>query len=244
MAINYAERFQPPSWQHILGTDYAGRDIFIQLVYGSQQVLIVAVITAFFTIVIGTILGMAAGLIGGRLDHFLMVITNLFLTLPQFPVYIILGAIFSTSLQNYIAFGFVLSIFGWAGLARAVRSQVLSLKEREFIVICRVMGRRNRAIIFKELLPNITSFLAINFIFSMRGAMSASVGVMMLGLVPYNEQNWGNMLNQALSSAAGIFDPRAYLFILAPIVCLALVQLGTVFLANGLDEALNPRLRR
>jgi len=241
LTVNYAERFQLPSWQHILGTDWAGRGIFTQIVYGSREVLTVALVAAVFTVIIGASVGMLSGWVGGRFDAGVMLIVNVILTLPQFPIYIILGAIIT--IGNPITFGLILSLFGWAGLARAVRSQIMSLKERDFIVICLVMGRGRFAIIFKELLPNITSYIAINFIFAMRGAVGASVGVMLLGLVPYSATNWGQMLNIAIQQTGAIGNTAGYIYVFAPIFCIGLLTMGSVFFANGLDAALNPRLR-
>lgn len=241
MTISFDNRYQPPSWEHWLGTDYGGRDTFIQLVYGSKEVLTVAFLAAIITLLIGAFLGMVSGLVGGRLDYGIMLITNLFLTVPAFPILIILAAIFS--IRDPISFAIVLSIWSWPGLTRAVRSQIISLKERDFIVICRVMGMSIPHIIFKELMPNITSYLSINFILIMRGAIVASVGIMMLGLAPYSPTNWGQMLSLALSQTGGIFNPQGYIYLLSPIVTLALFQLGAIFFANGIDEALNPRLR-
>jgi peptide/nickel transport system permease protein len=119
----------------------------------------------------------------------------------------------------------------------------MSLKEHDFIVIAKVMGRSNGAIIFKEILPNITSYLAINFIFAMRNAIGASVGVMLLGLVPYSPTNWGQMLNIAIQQTGAINNTAGYIYIFAPIACIGLLTMGSVFFANGLDQALNPRLR-
>ncbi len=242
MTVSFEGRYQPPSWEHWLGTDFGGRDTFIQLVYGSQEVLTVAFLTAVITMLVGAVLGLVSGLIGGRLDRSIMLVTNLFLTIPNFPILIILAALFT--IQNPFSFALVLSAWSWPGLTRTVRSQIISLKERDFIVICRVMGLSHFHIIFKELLPNITSYLSINFIMIMRGAITASVGIMLLGLAPYSPTNWGQMLNLAISQTGGIFNPLGYIYLASPIVCLALFQLGCIFFANGIDEALNPRLRQ
>jgi peptide/nickel transport system permease protein len=241
MTVNYEERYQTPSWEHWLGTDFAGRDTFVQLVYGSKEVLLVGFLAAFFTMFVGALLGTLSGLIGGVLDTALMLITNLFLTIPSFPILIILAALFS--IKDPVSFALVLSAWSWPALTRAVRAQIISLKEREFIVICKVMGMSKFHMIFKELLPNITSFLSINFIMTMRGAITGSVGIMMLGLAPYSPTNWGQMLNLAVSQTGGIFNPLGFIYLLSPIVCLGLFQLGSIFFANGIDEALNPRLR-
>ncbi|MBS4200473.1 ABC transporter permease [Bacillus sp. FJAT-49732] len=241
MGVDYENRYSGPTWDHWLGTDYGGRDTWTQLVHGSKEVITIGFLTAVITMIFGSLLGMISGLIGGKVDTGIMLITNLFLTIPSFPIFIMLAAILS--IRDPISFALVLSAWSWPGLTRAVRSQVISLKERDFIVICRVMNLSLPHIVFKELMPNIVSYLAINFVLIMRGAIVGSVGLMMLGLAPYSPTNWGQMLSLAISQTGGIFNPNGYIYVLSPIVCLALFQLGAIFFANGLDEALNPRLR-
>ncbi|MBO0995765.1 ABC transporter permease [Bacillus sp. SD088] len=239
--VDYENRYQQPNFEHWLGTDYGGRDVWSQIVHGSQEVLLIGLLAAVVTLIFGAVLGMISGLVGGKLDTVIMLVTNLFLTIPSLPVFIILAAFLS--IEDPFSFALVLSAWSWPGLTRAVRSQVISLKERDFIVICRVMDLGLGHIIFREIMPNIVSYLAINFIMIMRGAIVGSVAIMMLGLAPYSPTNWGQMLNLAISQTGGIFNPNGYVYVLSPIVCLALFQLGTIFFANGLDEALNPRLR-
>ncbi|ADQ08074.1 binding-protein-dependent transport systems inner membrane component [Caldicellulosiruptor hydrothermalis 108] len=241
LTIRFSERYQMPSWKHILGTDFAGRDTFVQLVYGSQEVLSVGILTATFTILIGFFIGALSGLIGKWVDSIIMFITNLFLTIPQFPILIVISTLIKVS--NPLVFSLILSLFSWGGLARAIRSQILSLKHSEFIVACRIMNLSTMHIIFKEIMPNIISYIAVNFIFIIQSAVNASVGLMMLGLAPYSPTNWGMMISLAVQNTGGIFNPRAYIYLLSPIVCLALFQLGCIFLANGLDEAFNPRIK-
>lgn len=241
MTVDFVNRYQTPSFQHWLGTDYAGRDTWAQVVHGSKEVLTVGFLAAVFTIIIGFTIGATSGLLGGIVDTILMFITNIFLTIPSFPIMMILASI--VTVKNPIVFAFILSIWSWAGLARSIRSQILSLKHRDFIVVCKLMGLSNRHIIFKEILPNLVSYIAINFIMTIQSAIMASVGLMMLGFAPYSPTNWGLMLNLAISNTGGIFNSRGYIYLASPIVCLALFQMGCVFFGNGLDEALNPRLR-
>ncbi len=241
MTVNYEERYQKPSFKHILGTDYAGRDTFLQLIKGSTDVLSIGLYAAVFTLATGFIIGSAAGYIGGWADVFLMFLTDLFLTIPSFPLMMIAAATFN--IKSNITFAIVLSAFSWAGLARSVRAQILSLKEREFIVVCKAMGLSNTYIIFKEIMPNIISYLAINFIHIVQGAITSSVGLMLLGLSPYSPTNWGMMLNLAINNTGGIFNPKGYYYMLSPMLCIILFQMACIFFSNGLDEALNPRLR-
>ncbi|RLC80892.1 MAG: ABC transporter permease [Chloroflexi bacterium] len=241
MRTNFAERFKPPSREHPLGTDYGGRDVLAMIVHGSRDVLSVAFLAALFTSLIAISVGMTAGLKGGMTDMILNLATNAVLSVPSFPVMLILGSVFKVT--NAVTFGLVLSIWSWGPLARAVRSQVLSLKEREFIEAARVMGLSTFHIVFRELLPNVMPYVAINFIDTMRAAIGASVGLMFLGLVPFSATNWGMMLNFAVRQAGAIYLPYAMCYVLSPMAAIMLLELGGVLFAHGLDAVLNPRLR-
>ncbi len=243
MTSHYAERYKPPSWEHPLGTDYAGRDVLALIVHGSRDVLLIAFVAALFTITIGITIGMLAGLQGGIVDTLLMILTNAVLTVPSFPVMLIIGSVLGDEVRNIITFGALLSIWSWGGLARATRSQVLSLKEREFIEAARVLGLSTFHIIFGELLPNIMPYVTISFLTTMRGAITASVGLMLLGLIPFSSMNWGMMMNMAMTQSGAIYLPQALSYVLSPMMAIVLFQLGAVFFAHGLDEVLDPRLR-
>jgi peptide/nickel transport system permease protein len=238
---DYANRLQPPSAQHWLGTDLAGKDTLFQLILGSREVLLVAAYAAIFAIAFSTIIGIVAGLQGGSVDAGLMLFTNIVLTTPSFPMTMILSLVIRTS--NPLAFGLLLSLWSWAGLAKAIRSQVLTLKHREFIEASRIMGISKVNIILYDVLPNIVSYIAVNFISIMKNAITASVGLMVLGLVPFQGNHWGVMINVAISQTGALLGSGSTVYFLAPVVCLMLFQLGSYFLATGLDEALNPRLR-
>lgn len=238
---NYANRLKPPSAEHWLGTDLAGKDTLKQLIMGSRDVLLVAAWAGFFAISFAAIIGIVSGLQGGAVDNVLMMITNVILTLPAFPMTMILSMVIRTS--NSILFGLLLSLWSWAGLAKAIRSQVLNLKHREFIEASRIMGISKVNIILYDVLPNIVSYIAVSFISIMRNAITASVGLMVLGLVPFQGNHWGVMINVAISQTGALMGSGSMVYFLAPVVCLMLFQLGCYFFATGLDEALNPRLR-
>ena len=232
-------KYLPPSAKHWFGTDNLGRDVFRQLVHGSRDVLVIALLTSFLTVILGTVIGMVSGLVGGATDKVSGVITNLFLSIPSFPILLILASFFT--IEDPFSFALVLSLWGWAGLSRAIRAQISSLRERDFIQICKVMGLSKVHIIFNELMPNIASYILINFILIMRNAITGSVGIMMLGLASFQPSNWGAMLLRAKDSGA-LLIPEAIYFLFAPILAIMLFQMGSILLAHGLDEALNPRL--
>ena len=238
---SFADMYQQPSWEHWLGTDGMGRDLFDMIIYGTRDVMTIAFLTALITVGIGVIVGMAAGYAGGWTDKIVGMVTNVFMSLPTFPILLILS-MFITIKDNF-TLAVILSVFSWPGLARAVRSQIISLKERDFSQICKVMGVGRGHIVFSELMPNIMSFIAINFIGSMKNAITASVGMMTLGLALFEPTNWGGIIVSARNSGAFAI-PAAQLSIVAPVVTIMIFQIGAILFSNGLDEAFNPRLRK
>ena len=237
---SFDKMYLAPSFEHFLGTDRFGRDLFRMIVYGTRDVMEIALYTALLTVGAGTLIGILTGYIGGWFDKIIGVIINLFMSLPSFPILLILS-MFITIKDNF-TLAIMLSVFSWPGLARSIRAQIVSLKERDFIQICKVMGLSKPHIAFKELLPNIFSFVAINFIGSMKNAITASVGLMTLGLALFEPTNWGGILVDARMSGA-MSIPDARLTIIAPIAAIMLFQIGAILFSNGLDEVINPRLR-
>lgn len=242
-ASNYLNRLKPPSTANWLGTDYAGRDIFALFINGSRSVLLVAFYAAIFSIIFACGIGITAGLVGGKVDALLMLITDIVLTMPTLPVTMVLSMVINVS--SDVLFGLVLSLWSWAGLAKAIRSQVLVIRNKDFIEASRVMGISTINIILKDVIPNITSFIAINFISIMKGAIMTSVSLMVLGLVPFQGSHWGMMINMAMSQSAVLYGGLGpIVYFMTPIMGIVLFQLGCYFFANGLDEAMNPRLRK
>jgi peptide/nickel transport system permease protein len=238
---DYLLRFQLPSWAHWLGTDYAGRDTLALLVHGSRDIIAIALSSASITLLIALLIGMLAGLLGGRADRLLMRVIDVFLTLPRFPIMAIMAGLFS--IRGPFSFGLVLALFYWPGLARGIRSQILTLRSKDFVEVCRLMALPLRHVMFGELMPNIVPYLAISFINVARDAIVASVGIMLLGIVPLSTSNWGMMLNLAATQTGAIYVPAAYPYLLAPIACIVLFQFALMAVAGGLEELFDPRLR-
>lgn len=235
-----AMRFDAPSFEHLLGTDYLGRDVLQMIIDGAKGILMIAFFTGLFTVTLGVIIGISSALIGGIFDRFIQLITNLLLTIPSFPILMILATIIT--IKDPLTFAGVLSVWSWPGLSRAVRAQVLSIKESDFIQICQVMNMSKFHIIIKEILPNMAAYILINFIIIMRAAIIGSVGIMMLGVAALEPSNWGAMIYDVMNQGA-FYVPSAYASVLAPIFTIILFQYGIIMLANGLDETFNPRLQ-
>ncbi len=234
--------YAPPSLSHPLGTDFEGTDVFALIVTGSRYVLYSASLAALFTVLFGTVFGLVSGYYLGVTDSIIMRVTDFFLTVPGFPLLVVLSTIWDFG--SPLSMGFVLGITGWGGLARAVRSQTLSLRERDFIESARGLGLSPLHIIGRELMPNIAPFIAMNLLLSVTGSIYAEVGLFFLGVVPFSVNNWGVMLNLAFSQAGAMYSTRSLLYLLSPLACILLLTFGIVLFLDAVDELLNPRLRR
>ncbi|MEJ7653845.1 MAG: ABC transporter permease [Chloroflexia bacterium] len=233
--------YQPPSMQHLLGTDSAGRDVLIQIVHGGRDILIVGFLAAFVSTTIAVTLGSLSAFIGGRTDSLLTWIADMVLTIPQLPLLAVLAGVLRLNGQAAVAL--VIGLLFWPSLMRAVRAQALSLKERDYVESARALDLGTPHIVFREIAPNMAGYIAINFTLAVTGAMYASVGLILLGLVPLSGTNWGVMINLAWVGGA-IFFPDSIWYIMAPILIIAIFQLGLVAMNRSLVEMFDPRLRR
>ena len=232
--------YQTPSLQHLLGTDNAGRDVLNQIVQGGKEILSVVLITAFITTMVAVTIGSFSALIGGKVDAVLVGLADILLTVPQLIVLIVVSALARPT--NFLALALVLSSLGWAGLMRQVRAQVLTLKERDYVEAARSLDLGNSHIIFREILPNMRSYIVIHFVQAVTGAIYAQVALIVLGLVPFSGKNWALMLYFANTQGAFYFKD-AFWFVFSPILAIILLQLSLVLFVNALEDIFNPRLR-
>lgn len=232
--------YQPPSWEHILGTDSEGKDVFSQIVHGGRAVLTVAFLAALFSTLIAVTLGITSGFVGGKTDSIIMFITEVVLTIPQFPLLAVLAAFIRLSNPTLLAF--ILGAVSWPALTRAIRSQALSLRERDFIEAAKILDLGAFHIIFSEILPNMMSYITISFVMAMTAAIYSQVGLILLGLVPLSGQNWGIMIQLAWTRGA-IFFKDSLSYILSPILAIVLFQWSAVSFTRSLEGIFNPRLR-
>lgn len=230
-----------PSWQHPLGTDYSGRDVLALVIIGTRAVMEVAVISAVFTVVLGGLVGLMSGLFGGLVDFLLMRITDIFLTVPGFPLLVLIASL--TTLSNPILIAAVLSFTSWGGLARAVRSQVFSYREREYVEAARSLRLGSRHIAFREITPNLMPYIIMNLMLGVTGAIYAEVGLFYLGVLPFNSDNWGVMLNLAYTVSGAIYSSKSVLYLISPMAAILLLQLGIILVLRFVEEVFNPRLR-
>jgi len=236
-----SEIYKPPSAEHILGTDFQGRDIWSLMVNGGREVMIIAFLTGAISTVIAITLGSLSAILGGLVDSAVTGLTDFWLTIPQFPVLAVLAGI--VKLSDAWLLALILSLLAWPTLTRAIRSQVLSLKQRDYVEAAQSLGMGTRHIVFSEILPNMMSYIAISLVFAMTAAVYAQAGLVFLGLVSFSDNNnWGVTISLAWTRGA-IFFKDSLLNIMAPVMAIALFQLSLVSMTRSLDEVFNPRLR-
>jgi peptide/nickel transport system permease protein len=232
--------YQTPSGEFWLGTDHQGRDIFSYIIHGGKDVIAVGLAAGLISTFIGVTFGTLAGFAGGRVDSIISAITDFVLTVPRFPLLVVLAAIVTFDKNIYL--GMILGLLNWPGLLRAIRSQALSLKERDFVQAARALDLGTPHIIFREIVPNMMSYIIISFTLAMTGAIYALVGLVLLGLAPFSGTNWGIMLSLAYTRGAMFFSDSLW-YIMSPVVAIAILQLALVTMNRSLELVFNPRLR-
>ena len=229
-----------PSAENWLGNNHEGKDTFTQLVLGGREPIWVGFVAALITVAIAVVLGAVAGYVRGRIDHFLLQVTDITMTVPFIVLMLVIASFYRTS--SPLVVSFIIGLVTWPFLMRSIRAQVLSLKEREFIEAARLQDLGTARILFVEVLPNMAGYIFINFIIAITNAIYAVVGMYLLGLLPSTADNWGLMIQQAWDNNAFLL-PQAAPFLIAPMVMIMLFQIGLVTMTRSLEQALNPRLR-
>jgi peptide/nickel transport system permease protein len=225
---------------HLMGTDNEGKDVLIQMIDGGRAVIFIGFFAAAISTVIAIIFGSLAAYLGGAVDSAVVTVADVVLTIPQIVLLAVLGSF--VKLDSPVVLALLVGGLSWPVLTRAVRSQVLSLKEREFVEAARLLDLGTARVVFVEILPNMASFILMNFMIGVTNAIYQLVGLYLLGLAPLTGSNWGIMLNRAWIAGA-IFNDASLGFILSPVVAIVLLLLGLVMMTRSLEEILNPRLR-
>jgi peptide/nickel transport system permease protein len=228
---------QPPSWDHWLGTTGQGQDVLAQTVAGARMTLVVGFTTGFLVVVLGALVGGAAGYLGGRVDDALSLLINVFLVMPGLPLMVVLAAWLPPGPMTLLV---VLVLTGWAWNARVLRAQALALAKRDFVLAAKVSGESALRIIRAEVLPNMLSLLASSFIGATIYAIGAQVGLEFLGLGDISEVTWGTNLYWASNDSALLLG--SWWTFVPTGACIALVGFGLVLVNFGVDEIANPRL--
>ncbi len=230
-------RHEAPSSQHWLGTTGQGQDVFTQVIRGSRVSLLIGFSVGLFITLIGLAIGMTAGYYHGIIDNLLNIFTNTFLIIPALPLLITLSSYLSPGTRTII---FVLTLTSWAWPARVFRSQMLSLREKDFVSASVVVGENPFRIIFVEILPNMMSLVISSFFGNVVYAIGADVGLAFLGYEDVNTVSWGTMLYWARNNSALL--QHAWWTFIPPGLCIALVAFATTMMIYAVDEVTNPRL--
>lgn len=237
---NTTQIYQAPSGTHPFGTDYSGRDVLIQIINGGRPVLVVGFLAATLTTIIAVVFGALSAYAGGWIDSAITGLADVVLTIPHLPLLAVLAGIISFRSAWQLAL--IIAVLAWPTLLRAVRAQVLSLRERDYVEAAQALDLGTRHIIFREILPNMRSYIAISFTIGMTSAIYAQIGLYFLGLAPLAGDNWGIMLNFAWGRGA-IYFKNSFWYIMAPILVISLLQLSMVTMTRSLEDIFNPRLQ-
>ncbi len=244
-------RLEAPSAMHIFGTDELGRDVLNLTIHGTRTSMAIGLLATLITVVIGAVIGIVAGFVGGAPDTILMRLSDFFLVLPTFVLALILAPVLLDVIgTNAELFGMrmtlvvivvVIGITSWAGTARIIRSQTLSLRERAFVDRARVIGGSGSQIMRRHILPNVMSLIVANAVLTFAGAVLTETTLSFIGLGDPFQPSWGQILNAA--QGAGAPGLGAWWYLAPPAVSIILVVLAFTLLGNALDDVLNPKLR-
>jgi peptide/nickel transport system permease protein len=236
LAQNVLAGLKPPSAEHLFGTDKLGREILSRILYGARISLFVGVAVVLISGLIGTLLGVLAGYLGGWVDEALMRITDIFFAFPALILAMAIAGALGPSLQNALI---AISAVTWPVYARLLRGQVLSLKEREFVLAARTVGVPEWQIILRHLLPNMLAPLLVQASFDMGAAITSVAGLSFIGFgAQPPTPEWGVMISEARTYMATAWWMGTF-----PALAIMLVVGGFNLLGDGLRDLLDPRLR-
>lgn len=224
-----------------LGTDALGQGIFRSLVYATPTMLLMVLSGGVFAIFVASIVGITAGYKGGRVDTLLMGVSDMMIALPGLPLVMVITTIFAP--RSAILVGVLLAINQWAGLARTLRSQVLTLREESYVEAARVMGLPTYRIIIDDIVPGLMPYILISFVNAARAVIFGSVALYFLGVLPFSNFNWGVMMNIANDQGNALVVPAYRHTILFPMLAIVGLSMGLVLIAQAADRLFNVRLR-
>jgi peptide/nickel transport system permease protein len=231
---------EPPGPEHILGTDELGMDIWSQICYGARMSLTIGLAVAFTAGFGGGTLGILAGYMGGHIDQALMRVIDVTMSLPGFPLLIVISAFLGPSILNVIL---VLVLFSWTKPARIARSQTLSLKKNNYIIAAQNYGAKPFYLLRKHIFPEVMPVLLVLVISISSHAIIAETGLAFLGLGDPTSKSWGMMLNHATGFKSIYFTPYWQWWLLPPLFMLIFLLLCLAFISRDMERILDPKLK-
>lgn len=227
----------PPDAAHWLGRDDAGKDVLSLLIYGARVSLIVGFVSAAFSMLIGTLVGLTAGYFGGKVNTLLMRLTDFLMVIPDLPLMLVIVSVWGRGLWKII---FVIVLLHWTYTARLVRSQVISIKERQYVLRAKSMGASDFRVIVQHILPQVLPLIIAQAVLDISSSIIAESTLSFLGLGDPTLISWGMMLNFAFERA---ISRMAWWFLLPPGIAIVWVSLSIILIGNALEEIVNPRLK-
>jgi ABC-type dipeptide/oligopeptide/nickel transport system permease component len=237
MKVTAEDVLAPPDAEHLLGRDDAGKDVLSQLIYGARISLIVGFSASFMSLIIGTTVGMVAGYFGGRVDNFLMRLVDCLMVIPTLPLMLVIITFWGRGLDKIIL---VIGLLYWTYMARLVRSQVISIKERHYVLRAKALGASDLRIIVRHIFPQVVPLIIAQGVLDTSTAIIAESSLAFLGLGDPTKISWGMMLNFAFARA---ISQEAWWFLLPPGFSIVWVSLSLVLIGTALEEVFNPRLK-
>jgi peptide/nickel transport system permease protein len=229
-------RLASPQLSHLFGTDHLGRDVLSGVLYGTRTSLQVGFLSVILSVALGVAIGSISGYYGGFLDDILMRTTEVFQVVPRFFLALVVVAMFGADLWGTI---FVIGILSWAEIARLVRAEFLTLRERPFVMAARAYGAGDMWIIFREILPNALTAVVVAASLQVPSAILLEASLSFIGAGDPNVMSWGRMLNSAQQ-----YMRQAWWVATFPGLAISITAMGLALLADGINDFLNPRLRQ
>jgi peptide/nickel transport system permease protein len=232
---------QPPQGLNFLGTDSFGRDVYAQLSYSITNSLIIGIMVAIVGTIVGSVIGFISGYYGGTIDAVVRIIINVMLSIPSLLLLLLIASFVKGAL-DFVSVSLIISLFSWAWPARQVRSQVLSLKEREFVNVAKLSGMKGYEIIFIEIMPHMFRWMSVHFISTILYGILTESSLSVLGLGPQRNLTLGMMIYWALNYAA--LYRGMWWWWATPVITLIVLFLSLYLMNIGLEKIMNPRLQR
>lgn len=230
---------EAPSAAHLLGTTSIGQDVLTQVIAGTSGSVFIGVLAGIITVVLSMIFGVGGAYLGGKWDEVSSLISNVFLVIPGLPLLIIITDYLQS--RAIVVIAVVIALVSWAGAARVLRAQTLSVRSRDFVDAARVASESNLRIMLREILPNLLPIIASQFVFGALGAILAEAGLSFLGLGAPDGKSWGSILYFAENAQA--ITLGAWWWFVPPGLCIAILGAALALINFSIDERINPRLR-